>query len=207
MTRVHSGCRVLLVGLLVAIGGWQLGHAAYIQAKAVLAQLLLERAWVLAQRGDEQPKPWSWADTWPLARLRVERLDVDQIVLAGASGRTLAFGPGHLTASALPGAPGNTVLSGHRDTHFRFLRHLRQGDRIQLEQPDGRSRLYRVAAAFVRSQDQLSLLGETSDDRLTLVTCYPFDALVPGGPLRFIVVADAEPGDQSGSTFLASGRQ
>ena len=48
--------------------------------------------------------------------------------LAGVSGRTLAFGPGHVDGTPLPGDPGNSVLSGHRDTHFAFLRELRSGD-------------------------------------------------------------------------------
>ena len=64
------------------------------------------------------------ADMRPLARLRQPRLDVTQVVLDGASGRVLAFGPGHVTGSALPGVNGNIVISGHRDTHFRWLRDL-----------------------------------------------------------------------------------
>ena len=56
------------------------------------------------------------------------RSDVDELVLAGASGRTLAWGPGHLDGSAPPGAAGNAVLSAHRDTHFRFLQRVVPGD-------------------------------------------------------------------------------
>ena len=190
MNMAHPGRRALYAGLLVLLGVWQLGQGAYIQAKAVLAQHLLERAWERAERGSDRPRPWSWADTWPLARLRVARLGVDQIILAGASGRSLAFAPGHVSGTALPGAPGNTVISGHRDTHFRFLGRLRPGDRVRLELPGSQDRVYRVVTQSVQHQDDLSILAESTDDRLTLLTCYPFDALVPGGPLRFVVIAE-----------------
>ena len=55
------------------------------------------------------------------------------MVLAGASGRTLAFGPGHVDGTPLPGEHGNAVVSGHRDTHFAFLRDLRCGDVLEVQ--------------------------------------------------------------------------
>ena len=88
---------------VLCLGFWQLGEGAYIPAKAWLAQELMQRAWERAVEGSERPAPWPWADTWPVARLRALGGDIDLIVLAGGSGRTLAFGPGHLSASALPG--------------------------------------------------------------------------------------------------------
>ena len=91
MTRrqMLSGGGALLIGL----GLWQAGESAYIEAKAWLAQDLLEDAWAKTLGGAQQVKPWSWADTWPVARLQAPDLNIDRIVLAGASGRTLAFGP------------------------------------------------------------------------------------------------------------------
>nr|WP_245832002.1 sortase [Solemya velesiana gill symbiont] len=124
--------RYLAAGLLL-FGGWQLSEGIYIEAKAVVAQMLLQQAWQETRQGGSQVIPWPWADTWPVARLKVARLDIDQVVLAGASGRTLAFGPGHLFGSAPPGEEGNSVISGHRDTHFHFLKTLKSGDLIELE--------------------------------------------------------------------------
>jgi sortase A len=121
-----------------ALALWGLGSAGYIHAKAALAQVLLRDAWERAQSGHAMPRPWPWADTWPVARMRVPRLAVDQIVLAGASGRTLAFGPALAPAGAAIGAEGAAVLSGHRDTHFAFLRELVAGDRVWLDTPQGR---------------------------------------------------------------------
>ena len=181
--------------LLLGAGAWHAGRAAWIEAKAHVAQRLLRGAWRAAQGGTEEPRPWRWADTWPVARLTMPARGVDLLVLAGASGRTLAFGPGHVTGTALPGEAGNAVVSGHRDTHFAFLRELRPGDVIVVERRDREQRSYRVAASRVVEHDAGEVMGETWDARLTLVTCYPFDAVRPGGPLRYVVtaLADAPP--------------
>ncbi|MFC1601975.1 class GN sortase [Pseudomonadota bacterium] len=178
------------LGLLLLSAVWQLGEGIWIHAKALLAQQLLQHAWEQVAQGEAGAKPWPWADTTPLARLRVDRLKIDQIVLAGASGRTLAFGPGHVAGAALPGSEGNVVISGHRDTHFRFLQALKSGDPIELQLPDGDSIRYVVTHQAVYHQDDTWLLEETTDQQLTLITCYPFDDPVPGGPLRYVVTAN-----------------
>jgi sortase A len=187
-----------LLGGILAV--WGLGSAGYIHAKAALAQVLLRDAWDRAQAGHATPRPWPWADTWPVARLRVPRLSVDQIVLAGASGRTLAFGPALSPAGAAIGAEGAAVLSGHRDTHFAFLRNLVAGDRVWLETPRGRVAYVIEQAAVVdarRSRLATSGLGA----RLVLVTCWPFDAVEPGGPWRYVVE-----GRLAGSTVARTGQ-
>ncbi|MDX1516572.1 MAG: class GN sortase [Woeseiaceae bacterium] len=174
---------------LLALGFWQLGEGAYIPAKAWMAQELMLRAWDRAGRGAERPAPWPWADTWPVARLLAKAGEVDLIVLAGGSGRTLAFGPGHLSASALPGTVGNSVLAGHRDTHFRFLKDLAIGESLWIETPDGFAHTFEVVDLDVVDARQSSLLLDSDEAMLTLVTCYPFDAVEPGGPLRYVVTA------------------
>ena len=179
---------------LLALGLWQVSEAGWIHAKAGLAQHLLERAWARSTQGERQARPWPWSDTWPVARLRVPRLGIDLIVLAGASGRTLAFGPGHHDGTALPGAEaGNAVISGHRDTHFRFLKDLAPGDALRVQRPDGGWRDYRVIGAEVIDARQARLAPDDGRPLLSLVTCYPFDALIPGGPLRYVVTAAGEP--------------
>jgi sortase A len=176
---------------LLACGGWMFGHGAYIHAKALLAQLLLEAAWADTRSGQKEVKPWPWADTWPVGRLSVPRLGIRRIVLAGANGPPLAFGPGHLLNTAAPGEPGNSVLAGHRDTHFRFLRELIAKDMVEIETPAGHMLQYRVVAVYVSDENDEAVVAEVATTRLTLVTCYPFDAVWSGGPLRYVVVADA----------------
>lgn len=181
-----------LLGLLaLGLGAWQLGGAVWIQGKAWAAQILLERAWSETRGGAGQVPPWPWADTWLVARLTVPALGIERIVLAGASGRTLAFGPAYLESSAPPGSDGHTVLTGHRDTHFHFLADLALGEIVEIERPDGLRRRYRVRSAVVIDARDAHLLP--GDDRavLSLVTCYPFGAILPGGPLRYVVTATA----------------
>ncbi len=164
----------------------------WIEAKAALAQVLLDRAWSATATAADRVKPWPWADTWPVARLTLPRLGRHWIVLAGASGRTLAFGPGHLDGTALPGEPGHAVIAGHRDTQFAVLRELRLGDALEIETPRRAVALYRVTATAVLDSREVERLAPRSVDTLTLITCWPFDALVPGGPLRYVVEAERE---------------
>jgi len=180
-------CIVLLAGA----GAASFGRGLYIHAKAHLAQVLLHMAWDRTRATGIATKPWPWADTHPVARLIAPGQTANVLVLAGASGRTLAFGPGHLDGSAQPGDPGNAVITAHRDTHFRFLKNARTGDLIVVERADGASRRFRVKGTYVADHRALRLPRDTDVPTLTLVTCYPFDVLNPGGPLRYVVVAEA----------------
>jgi len=179
----------LLVSSLLCLGFWQFGQGAYIPAKAWVAQELMQRAWAKAGDGSERPAPWPWADTWPVARLLAQGGDTELIVLSGGTGRTLAFGPGHLSISALPGQTGNSIIAGHRDTHFQFLQYLKRGESIQIEMPDGRNHLYQVSSIDVVDSRRGSLVLDTDTPTLSLVTCYPFSAMEAGGPMRYVVSA------------------
>ena len=178
-----------LVACLLCLGFWQLGSGAYIPAKAWLAQELMLRAWRQAGSGVHRPTPWPWADTYPVLRLTSKARDIDLIVLAGGSGRTLAFAPGHLSASALPGERGNTVVAGHRDTHFRFLGDIEKGELLNVESASGRKHVYQVLGADIVDSRKGGLILDTDAAMLTLVTCYPFEARESGSPLRYIVTA------------------
>ena len=182
------------------LGTWELGRGAWIYAKAELAQYLLQRAWTRTLDGDPAAKPWPWADTWPVARLRVPAHDVDLIVLTGVSGRTLAFGPGHAPQSARLGAQGTAIVTAHRDTHFRFLERLRPGDEVIVETPDGSVARFRVQEIEVVDSRSGVIRAEPDAPALVLMTCYPFDALVAGGPLRYVVTARAS-GEQHPSSI------
>ena len=184
---INKFIRRFIIIALLSGGLWQLGEGAYIYAKAQLAQVLILDAWEKGVANHQSVKPWSWADTWPVARLIVPRLDIDQIVLAGDNGRALAFGPGHRIGSALPGAVGNSLISGHRDTHFNFLKELRIDDTILVQDHTGV--MYQYVINTYKVVDQSTPLADSNERQLTLVTCYPFDAVMPGGPLRYVVTA------------------
>ena len=189
MSYYLNSPRSWLVACLLCLGFWQLGQGAYIPAKAWMAQELMQRAWQRSSNGTEQATPWPWADTWPVARLSARSGEVELIVLEGGSLRTLAFGPGHLSASSLPGETGNTVIAGHRDTHFSFLRHLEIGESLVMETVSGMKHLYKVMGIDVVDSRRGSLQLDTDEAFLSLVTCYPFEARDPGGPLRYVVTA------------------
>lgn len=195
MSETHGGrgLRRGLFWITLAVSVWMLGDAATLQAKARLAQVLLDRAWRETRRSGNATKPWPWADTAPMAKLEVPRLGVDEIVLRGDSGRTLAFGPAWNEGSAAPGH-GTAIISGHRDTHFAFLRHLRRDDTLTVDTSDGRYQ-YRVTTTQIVDARATRFTAQADADALLLVTCYPFDAVVPGGPLRYVVHAERVPSD------------
>jgi len=193
MSRLFPGKRRagnFVVSCLLCLGFWQFGEGAYIPAKAWVAQEMMHKAWRQAAAGQERPAPWPWADTWPVAKLSAKRGSIELIVLAGGSGRTLAFGPGHLSASAMPGEAGNVVIAGHRDTHFQFLQHLQIGETLLFEMADGKNHLYRIDEIDVVDSRRASLVLDTDEPRLSLVTCYPFDGRRTGGRLRYVVSAE-----------------
>jgi sortase A len=177
-----------LVALAVAL----LGQGLWIPVKGALAQVLLELAWEEARARGEPVAPWPWADTRLVARLHAPARGVELVVLAGASGAALAFAPGHVEGTAAVGEGGHTVLAGHRDTHFRFLRELQRGEELLLEDLAGRLHAYRVRDLVIVDEHEVGILAESPDRRLTLLTCYPFDSPVPGGPLRYAVTATGQ---------------
>lgn len=181
---------IVLVLLLLCGGISQIASGLYIYAKAELAQWLLDSAWQRTLSGEASVKPWQWADTWPVARLYLPDSETGLMVLSGSSPRNLAFGPGYMQASSYPGTVGNTVIVGHRDTHFRALELLSVGQRLTIEADDGTITDYRITDVVIADESQTALLRSGDDYLLTLITCYPFDALMPGGPLRFVVRAE-----------------
>ena len=189
-TRTRKLRWTALIALLVGVGLAAVGNGLYIYAKAGLAQALLHSAWARTQLTGTPVAPWPWADTHPVARLIAPALDADLLVLSGASGRTLAFGPGHLDGSALPGDAGNSVITAHRDTHFRFLQRIAIGDALIVEGRNGARRHFQVRRTYVADFRTLNIARDTPMPTLTLVTCFPFDAIRPGGPLRYVVVAE-----------------
>jgi sortase A len=187
--RWHSTATMAFIVVLALGGVLLIGQGLYIHAKAILAQVLLERAFAQTLMTGAPVKPWSWADTWPVARVAVPRLRKSAIVLAGTSGQALAFGPGHVERTPEPGEEGIAVYSAHRDTHFAFLKNIRVGDDIEVTRWDGRALRFRVAGTSVVRFDRSGIDPlAPGGRRLALVTCWPFDARMQG-PLRYVVYA------------------
>jgi sortase A len=176
--------------LFLCAGVGLFGLGAWIEIKAVAAQFLLDRAWRETRAGAGAVKPWPWADTAPVARLSVPRLGIDHVVLRGVSGEALAFAPGHMTGSPLPGDRGTSIIAGHRDSHFSFLQELVPGDQVFTVSVSGVRHHFRVTGSRVVQAHASGIDPNGSHPRLALVTCWPFDALTPGGNQRYLVTGE-----------------
>ena len=176
----------------LAAGAVLLANAAYIPAKAALAQFLLERAWAQSQENGTARKPWGWADMAPIAELSVPHLDRRMIVLGDASGQAMAFAPGHMANTPMIGEPGTAIIAAHRDTHFRILKELKSGDIVSTTDLQGKHLRFRVVDTRIVRFDASGLdpgYGGPTGARLALVTCYPFSGVL-NSPLRYVVVAE-----------------
>ncbi|SMC61248.1 class GN sortase [Rhizobium sp. RU36D] len=178
---------VALAACAGALAGTALiADGLYIKAKASLSQVLLQRSFAAELSGYAGARPWPWADFVTEARIAAPRLGAEAIVLRGASGETLAFGPAHLEGTPLPGEAGTAVIAAHRDTHFRWLKDLHPGDEVEITRRDGRMLVFEVSEARIAPWNESGINASALGVHLALATCWPFDATTPG-PLRYIV--------------------
>jgi sortase A len=185
-----AGVPIAVCGLLVAAGLWLIGQGVFIQAKALVAQVLLEHAWSQTVATGKPVKAWSWADTYPVAKISFPRIGQSSIVLAAGGGEALAFGPAHVAGAPLPGASGTSVIGGHRDTHFTYLRDVKAGDEVVVTDARGAVIRYRATHSVIVHPGASGIATGGRRARLALVTCFPFDA-VARADLRYVVFAEA----------------
>ncbi|MGH7749400.1 MAG: sortase, partial [Candidatus Dormibacteria bacterium] len=129
----------------------------------------------------------------PVAVLRIRRVGIDQVVVEGSTPTDLKLGPGHLSASPLPGEYGNSVLEGRRTTYgspFSKLDSLRKGDRIDVTTGQG-DFTYIVSNVKHIDPGQPDVVAGTADSRLTLITSNP--AFFATGRLAVIAKLDGDP--------------
>ena len=181
----HAHPHALLIGLCM-LGLSFMARGAMIPAKAWLAQILLDRAFDQSLSQHHPVKPWLWADTAPVARISLLRLDVSEIVLSGGSGQAMAFGP---TLMPLRD-PHVSIMAAHRDTHFAFMKRARKGDVVEVQFIDGRKRRYRITGFQIVRWDRFAYPRDPSRPVLALTTCYPLGA-TKHGPLRLVAWAEA----------------
>ena len=178
-----------LIIVIATLGLSFFAYGAYIPAKAVLAQYLINDAWSDSIRSGEAHKPWKWADMYPVMKLSSNKHKQELIVLSGDKGNSLAFAPGHNLSSFMPNQGGTTVISAHRDTHFEFLQNVSISDVFKLTDRNNKAVSYRVSDIRIIDATKQDITIHSDQDELKLITCYPFDALVARGPLRYVVTA------------------
>ena len=177
----------LLALLLLAGGGYFSFQAIKIEVKAKVAQVLLNYTWNKSLKENKQFKPWSSFDGSPILKLEIPRYNISQIVLEGTSGQALAFGPSFHKESFLPSANKITAISSHRDSHGEYIKNLEIGDILKLQDLDKNWHTYKIEEfLIVNIKDAVTI---NKRNRLLLITCYPFDAILSGTPLRYIVSA------------------
>ena len=175
--------------LLIAASLVFFGQSIWIFAKAQLAQVLLERAFMQTILTGKPVKAWSWADTYPVARIKINRINAEAIVLQGSSGEAMAFGPALVNETSRPGTRGTSVMAAHRDTHFSFLKNVKIGDLIEVTRDDGLVFNYHATNMRVVDWNKSGIDAHEAGFHLVLATCFPFDAITHG-PQRYVVEAE-----------------
>ena len=178
--------------LLFMTGILALGYVGFTLVDARLYEVSAKRSLegqieVGKERSQTQPKP-AVKKGDVLGRMDVPRLGISVAVLQGTSSRILRLGAGHIEGTPLPGETGNSGIAAHRDTFFRQLKDIRKDDEIQLQTATGLFRYDVEWAKVVEPDDTTVLEPSTTENTLTLVTCYPFYFVGPS-PKRFVVRA------------------
>ena len=195
MRKVPDWLRHRWPSLLIVAGVALLIYVASQYATMYAAQRRLTQQW--RQQNLQLPaRPAGLVTT--LTRLSIPAIKLDAVVVEGVSRRDLLMGPGHLPDTPEPGQPGNSVISAHRDTFFRHIHELKQGDHI-LVQRAGRQFRYQVTGKKVLQPEDVWVTKPTPDTELTLLTCYPTYYIGPA-PERLAVfsrLVGASPSEQS----------
>jgi sortase A len=183
---------VLLIIAGVAYADGMIGSNRALEAFASAQQALLET---------DVPNQTDWSNSrrvgytkslktdigMPNAVLRIPDLDVEVAVFEGTGKVELNRGVGIVDGTALPGEQGNIAIAGHRDGFFRPLENIPAGTTIELVTLTG-TQMFSVADVKIVDPFELSVLEQTDNTVLTLITCYPFK-YVGYAPDRYIVRA------------------
>jgi sortase A len=162
-------------------------HARWYQG---VENMTLEKQILAQHQQQASPAGAVAAEGDVLGRIEIPRLGISVAILKGTTSPTLRLGVGHLDGTALPGAPGNSVIAGHRDTYFRALKDIRTNDEIRIQTATGLSR-YQVDSLQIVAPNNIAVLAPSTGSEITLVTCYPF-RFVGAAPERFVVHAHME---------------
>ena len=178
---LREGLSLLLLiaglGLTIYVGSqyWEMYHT----------QRQLQAQWEKqAQAATSPGLPRVSADQM-LTRVSIPKIGLDAIVVEGATHKQLSVGPAHIKDTAMPGETGNAVITGHRDTFFRHIYELQKGDFIYVRR-NGEVFKYEVTGKKIVKPEDVSVLKQTENAQLTLITCYPTYYIGPA-PERLVV--------------------
>jgi sortase A len=192
--------------VLVVLGVVLLLFVAVEYGQMYLQQRHLAREWERQQHETKnQPHETSDATDDGLTRISVPKIDLDSVVVEGTNHRALLLGPGHMSETPVPGAEGNAVITGHRDTFFRHINELDKGDILTVQRA-GRTYQYKVIGKKVVEPTDISVIRPTKDPEMTLITCYPTYYIGPA-PKRLVVFSKlVKDGDAQSAAAAAGAR-
>ena len=145
------------------------------------------RAAVRVANASVADNPGPVAPGTPVARLVVPHIDLDEVIVEGVGDDVLNAGPGHMPGTPLPGGIGNSVISAHRDMHFRRLAELGIGDTLVTVTEYHRT-TWRITGRQIVAATAASLFP-TPEATLTLTTCWPMRFIGPA-PDRLLLTAE-----------------
>jgi LPXTG-site transpeptidase (sortase) family protein len=183
--RRRTRAATWIEGSLWALGFAAIAYCAFVWGRAAYDQK--QGDWDLNHLAENTAAMPRSAEGSLVGRIEIPRLELSAVVFEGTTEDTLARGVGHLRGSAGPGERGNVVLAGHRDTFFRELRGIREGDEVTVKGPAGEFH-YQVDSTAIVYPSETEVLKPGRSATLTLITCYPF-RYVGSAPQRFIVRA------------------
>ncbi|HYD16839.1 MAG TPA: class D sortase [Candidatus Nanoarchaeia archaeon] len=168
---------------LILVGVALIGYVSYSYYTMYASQHRLAREWEDQQKLASQQSAKPVSDG--LTRISIPKIDLNAVIVNGTSNKQLLLGPGLLEKTPAPGESGNAVVTAHRDTFFRHIYKLNKGDRIQVQR-NGRAYQFEVTGKKIVDPSDTSVLKQTADPQLTLITCYPTYYIGPA-PERLIV--------------------
>jgi sortase A len=184
--------RLSMVLMLIGLG--LLGYVGSEYWSMYREQQDLHRLWQAQQKSAPGTSTPATPVDDGLTRVSIPKINLDVIVVEGTNHKSLRLGPGHLKNTPAPGELGNSVISAHRDTFFRHIYELRKGDEIDVTR-DGHNYVFEVTSKKIVKPDDLSVVKNSTDARLTLITCYPTYYIGPA-PERLIVISKLVNGNQ-----------
>jgi sortase A len=160
---------------LIVVGALLLGYVSVEYFTMYSSQRRLAREWQQQQelaRSQPSDKAELKRVSDGLTRISIPKINLTAVVVEGVSRKQLLLGPGHLKDTPAPGEQGNSVISAHRDTFFRHIYELNKGDIITVER-NGATYNYKVTGKKVTDPNDITVLKQTHEPQLTLITCYP----------------------------------
>jgi sortase A len=191
-----GGNRKAVSLLLIIVGVGLLGYVGSEYWGMYRSQQRLEAEWERQAASANTPAAPVIPPDQMLTRVVIPKIGLDAIVVEGASRKELSEGPGHMKQTAMPGQTGNAVITGHRDTFFRHIYELVKGDRIQVRRA-GSVFTYEVTGKKIVMPEDVSVIRQTPDPQLTLITCYPTYYIGPA-PKRLVVFSKLVDSSQYG---------